>query len=48
MAQAMLAVEVEDQKEPPKQPINWVFLGLLTLASFATRYFKIRSGNFVL
>lgn len=33
---------------PPIQPINWVFVGLLTIAAYFSRFYKISAGNFVL
>ncbi len=33
---------------PTVQPINWIFVVLLTIASYATRFYKISVGPFVL
>ena len=33
---------------PARQPVNWTFVLLLTIAAYATRFYKISAGNFVL
>lgn len=33
---------------PSMQPINWKFVGALTVAAYMTRFFKIWAGAFVL
>lgn len=43
-----LSRQLGDGKEPPMSPISWVFVAVLTVAAFATRFYNIRSGNFVL
>lgn len=40
--------DIYNAPPPPAQPINWTFLAVLTVASYATRFFKISAGNFVL
>lgn len=45
--------KVEDQSrpksyDPPKQSVNWLFVGLLTIAAYASRFYKISAGSFVL
>lgn len=34
--------------QPPRQPINWTFVALLTIAAYASRFYKISAGAFVL
>lgn len=33
---------------PAVQPVNWTFVALLTIAAFASRFYKISAGDFVL
>lgn len=45
----MLLEEAKGEPGPPPiQPFSWTFVIVLTLAAFATRFFKIRAGDFVL
>jgi dolichyl-phosphate-mannose-protein mannosyltransferase len=37
-----------DDSGPPRHPVNWAFVALLTVAAYISRFYKISAGSFVL